>query len=179
MRRQGFRVFRPPEAGEAIRHIARTSPVYNIRSGLYTLTQLLDNIHQHNYDVVIFERGIFDAYCWMQFWADKKQLTPAARKITQDFLLLDYWSKAIDRVYFLTCDPQQALERELRHSLSKQLPADNLKTVKLYQHGYTKLAKRFSQLKLIDTTKRSSQAVTELSAGDILALMATKTKPKR
>src|SRR3989344_1035355 len=53
LRRQGFRVWRPQEGAEVIRHIERTTPIYNIRTGLYALSILLDESFAHKYDVII------------------------------------------------------------------------------------------------------------------------------
>ena len=71
LRREGFRVYRPQEGAEVIRHIDRVTPVYNIRTALYALNILLDLAHGHLYDVVAFDRAIFDAYGWMKYWLDK------------------------------------------------------------------------------------------------------------
>src|SRR5512134_3371694 len=56
LRRLGFRVAKPLEGAEAIQHISRKTPVYNIRTGLYALTMLLDESHMHNYDIIMFDR---------------------------------------------------------------------------------------------------------------------------
>src|SRR3989338_10083226 len=64
-RRMGFRVLCPQEGAEVIRHIERTTPLYNIRTGLYALQILIDLSHGHQYDIVIFDRCIFYSFCWM------------------------------------------------------------------------------------------------------------------
>src|SRR3989338_484322 len=57
-RRMGFRVLRPQEGAEVIRHIGRDTPLYNIRTGLYALQLLIDLSAGHQYDLVILDRGI-------------------------------------------------------------------------------------------------------------------------
>lgn len=176
LRRHGFKVLRPQESGEAIRHIDRTTPVYNIRTGLYTLTNLIDNIHNHNYDVIIYDRGIFDAYCWMSYWAEKGKIAKNQLDTIQNFLISNLWTNEIDRVYFMICNPQKAQKREFNTSLSKKerLDTKNTKVVKLYQNTYNRLSKKFPQVKLIDTTKISKKKVAETIALDILNLMERK-----
>src|SRR3989344_3657761 len=71
LRRMGFRVLRPQEGAEVIRHIPRTTPLYNIRTGLYALSLLIDESYGHLYDIIIFDRCVFDAYCWMMYWLEK------------------------------------------------------------------------------------------------------------
>ena len=56
LRRQGFRVWRPQEGAEVIRHIERTTSLYNIRTGIYALTLLMDESVGNKYDVVIFDQ---------------------------------------------------------------------------------------------------------------------------
>jgi len=176
LRRQGFRVLRPQEGGEAIRHIERKTPIYNIRTGLYALTQILDHGHGHNYDVVIFERGIFDAYCWMMYWAEKEKSNRHKLEVAKKFFLLNFWSNTIDRAYFMVCDPDKAMERELHTSLSQKLERDNLKMVKLYHKAYDRLSVNFPQIKLIDTTNLKEKEVIESITLDILDIMSSKTK---
>src|SRR3989344_1653613 len=38
----GFRVFKPLEGAEAIQHIPRSTPLYNIRTAMYAIAQLVD-----------------------------------------------------------------------------------------------------------------------------------------
>lgn len=175
LRRHGFRVLRLQESGEAIRHIDRTAPVYNIRTGLYTLTHLLDHIHAHNYDVIIYERGIFDAYCWMQYRAKMGQITKKQLGVIQNFLLMDFWANEIDLAYFMICAPEQARKREFGASISKRLNTKNVEIVKLYRNAYRRLSKKFPQLKIVDTTNLGKKEVAEIIALDILDTMERKT----
>ncbi|MBU1178961.1 hypothetical protein KKB69_01300 [Patescibacteria group bacterium] len=61
-RRQGFRVYTPQEGAEVIRHIPRTSHLYNVRTGLYALATLIDASVNDNYDLVIFDRCPYDTF---------------------------------------------------------------------------------------------------------------------
>lgn len=76
-----FRVLRPQEGAEVIQHIPRTTPEYNIRTADYARTQLMDLSRGHLYDLVLFDRCVFDAYCWMMYWEAKGQLTPDEVKL--------------------------------------------------------------------------------------------------
>jgi len=178
LRRHGFRVLRPQESGEAIRHINRSAPVYNIRTGLYTLAHLLDHIHNHNYDIVIYDRGIFDSYCWMLYWAEKNKINQKQLDTIRDFFLMNFWSNEIDRAYFLVCDPQKSRKRESNTSISEKLDTTNVETVKLYRKAYKKLSRKFPQLKLIDTGNLNKKEVAETVALDILNVMEKRAKKK-
>jgi len=84
-RRQGFRVLRPQEGAEVIRHIERTTPIYNVRTGIYALNLLLDSGHTNSYDIIIFDRCIFDAYVWMEYWFEKNKISEEEKNILQHF----------------------------------------------------------------------------------------------
>ena len=49
LRDQGLRVLRPQEGAEVIRHIPRTTPIYNIATGLYALNKLVEESYCHKY----------------------------------------------------------------------------------------------------------------------------------
>lgn len=130
-RRLGFRVFTPQEGAEAIRHIPRM-PLYNIRTGLYALNILIDESFGHKYDIVIFDRCIFDAYCWMMYWKEKKLLNEDEKNLIQSFFLSRFWADKIDLAYFIVCDPQAAVQRKLKNSPNQQLgETANPKNIKI------------------------------------------------
>lgn len=181
LRRQGFRVLRPQEGAEVIRHIPRTTPLYNIRTGVYALTKLIDESYGHLYDVVIFDRCVFDAYCWMMYWTEKGQLTDDEKATIQSFFLSRFWTDKIDAAYFMTCDPKVAMERELKIALSQKLgETTNPKTIKTlterYKTAYTKLSPRHPQLRLIDTTHLGEQEMVEHIATETLTILEQKAK---
>lgn len=180
-RRQGFRVLRPQEGAEVIRHIERTTPLYNIRTGMYALTQLIDYSAGHPYDLVIFDRCIFDTYCWMLYWAEKNKLNKQEQKIIQEFFLSKFWSCNIDAAYFMICNPEIAMKRELRIALSNKLgETTNPNTVKTlvdrYRCAYFKLKPSHQQLFLIDTSEMNEESMIRLIAEKTLEIFENKAK---
>jgi thymidylate kinase len=184
LRRQGFRVLKPQEGAEVVRHIERTTPLYNIRTGLYALSMLLDIAHGHTYDVVIFDRCVFDTYCWMEYWLEKGKLAPSERELIQNFFLSRFWANYIDAAYFMTCDTEKAMGRELRIALSQKLgETTNPETVKIlierYKKAFAKLSPQFPQLHLIDTTDMDEQTMVKLIAEKTLKIFEAKAKGAR
>ncbi|MDE2001499.1 MAG: hypothetical protein KGI60_02950 [Patescibacteria group bacterium] len=178
-RRQGFRVWRPQEGAEVIRHIPRTTPDYNTRTGLYALSILLDESYRHGYDIIIFDRAVFDAYGWMMYWEGKGLLTPEQRMIFQQFFLSDFWVHKIDMAYFMISSPEVAMQRELKIALSSKLgettnPATVKTLVDRYMAAYTQLSPRFPQLRLMDTTHLGEQEMVAQVATEILDAMESK-----
>lgn len=183
LRRQGFRVWRPQEGAEVIRHIERTTPLYNIRTGIYALTLLIDNSVGHLYDVVIFDRCIFDAYCWMEYWQEKGKLSWIEKKLIQQSFLFRLWQDKIDAAYFMVCEPEEALERELRIALSQKLgettnPATIKTLVERYKSAYETLSPKYQQLHLIDTTNINEQTMVEVIAREILNIFEKKAEER-
>lgn len=181
LRRQGFRVLRPQEGAEVIRHIGRSTPLYNIRTGIYALTQLIDFSAGHLYDVVIFDRCIFDAYCWMMYWTEKNKLTEVEKRMIQDFFLLRFWADKIDVAYFLICDPDMAAERELRIALSRKLgettsPQTVRTLVERYLGAYRVLSLTYKQLFLVDTTYMNEVDMIKHIATQTLNVLVEKSK---
>lgn len=183
LRRQRFRVWRPQEGAEVIRHIERTTPLYNIRTGIYALTMLIDNSVGHLYDVVIFDRGIFDAYCWMEYWQEKGKLSWTEKKLIQQAFLFRLWRDKIDAVYFMVCEPEEALKRELRIAVSQELgettnPATIKNLVRYYKSAYKALSPTNRQLHLVDTTHINEQAMVDIVAPEILNIFEKKAEGK-
>lgn len=184
LRREGFRVLRPQEGAEVIRHIERTTPLYNIRTGLYALSMLLDIASGHTYDIVIFDRCIFDVYCWMTYWREKAKLSEEEKNTIQSFFLSRFWTNKIDIAYFMVCDSDVAMKRELRISLSKKLgETTNPKTVETlvnrYRNAYKILSPDYKQLHLVDTTKMNENNMVETIADQILDILEDKAKSGR
>lgn len=181
LRRQGFRVLRPQEGAEQIRHITRDTPLYNVRTGLYALEMLVDFSAGHLYDVVIFDRAIFDAYCWMMYWESKSKLSPEERRLIQDFFLFRLWAEKIDIAYFMVCDPHAAMEREMRLALSAKLgettnPHSIEVLVERYRTAFAHLSAQFPQLRLVDTTQMGEHEMVEHIARMTLAALDEKAR---
>jgi len=180
-RRQGFRVLRPQEGAEVIRHVERTTPVYNVRTALYALSMLLDESVGHKYDIVIFDRCIFDAYCWMMYWNEKNLLSDEEKKIVQSFFLSQLWANFIDVAYFMVSDPKIAMEREQKIALSSKLgettnPTTVANLVRRYTEAYLQLSAKFPQIRLFDTTNHGEKEMVTTIASDILNTLEQKSQ---
>ncbi|OGF62803.1 hypothetical protein A2662_02745 [Candidatus Giovannonibacteria bacterium RIFCSPHIGHO2_01_FULL_45_33] len=184
LRREGFRVLPPQEGAEQVRHIERDTPLYNIATCDYARKILIDESHGHKYDVVIFDRGIFDGYCWMEYWQEKNKLTVQDKEIYQKFFLSEFWVNNIDAAYFMVCDPKIAMEREQRIALTKKLgETTNPKNVEIlvnrYKKAYDVLSPTHKQLRLLDTTKMEEKKMVEMIAEQVLNVLQEKAKSGR
>lgn len=181
LRLMDLRVLIPQEGAEVIQHIERKTPAYNIRTGLYALTQLMDYAAGHAYDVVIFDRAIFDAYVWMMYWREKNQLSEEEMKRNQQFFLSRWWANYIDLSIFMVCEPEEAMRRGKRIAISKKMGSTSNPTtirtlVDRYRLAFTQLRPTHPQLQLIDTTEMKEKAVIEKVTGLMLDAMEKRVK---
>ncbi|HXV26564.1 MAG TPA: AAA family ATPase [Candidatus Paceibacterota bacterium] len=181
LRRLGFRVLRPQEGAEVIQHIPRSTPVYNVRTAIYAWTILTDESYKHTYDIILLDRGLFDAYGWMMYWRDKGELTEEEQRIIQSFFLMPFWLDSIDAAYIMVCDPEEAMRREMRIALSQRMgettnPGAIAKLIDRYTRAFEQLKGTHPQLELVNTTHLQEQEMVDLIATRVLDTLDAKVK---
>lgn len=179
-RRQEFRVLCPQEGAEVVRHISRREPIYNAQTGIYALELLIDLMHSSVYDIVIFDRCIFDAYVWAEFHKKKERLTKTEKKTLQDFFLSRLWSDTIDAAIIMICDPDTAVRREHTTALvAEKGHTTNEDTIRdlvsIHRAAYDTLSPRYSQLHLVDTTLLNEQKTISHVCSLVLDALLLKT----
>lgn len=162
LRRRGFRVLCPQEGAEVIRHVERDTPLYNLRTGLYALANLIDLTQNHLYDFVILDRGLFDVFCWMEYWADKNLLDDKAKCDFQNFFLSKFWINRIDMAFFVVCEADAAMEREQKIAISPSHgsytnPVTITKLYRFYSDAFVTLKVNYPRIHLLDTTNLDKQ----------------------
>jgi len=175
----GFRVFKPLEGAEQIYRVPRSTPLYNIRTAMYAITQLIDLAHSHELDLVLFDRCAFDGYYWMMYWLAKGKLTEGQMKHWQETFLSGFWVNNLDAAYLVVCDPDEALKRNRMDTLTTKFgdttnPQNMTILVDRLKQMHKNLSPRFSQLKLVDTAKMEKRDMFQYFADDILAAMEKK-----
>jgi len=65
-----------------------------------------------NVDLLILDRGFFDALIWLELQCRKGQVTEAERKAFEEFFLLERWRGLVDATIVVTTTPETAIERE-------------------------------------------------------------------
>lgn len=183
LHRNDFRVFIPQEGAEVIRHIDRDTPEYNIRTGTYALNMLMDFAHGHMYDIVIFDRSIFDAYTWMMHWEGKKLLSAKEREVFQNFFLSRLWSDRIIASYIVVCEAEEAVRRGQRIAVSEKLGqssnhASIQKSVERHKKMFAALSPRYPQLHLVDTTQMDEKTMVEHIATTTMEALIAKARER-
>jgi thymidylate kinase len=178
LRREGLRVYCPQEGAQAIRHISRHTPLYNLRTGIYALSILIDLAHSSTYDVILFDRCIFDSYHWMIHWERKGMLTSETKAMFQSFFMSPYWANMIDVAYLMVCAPEAALKRETKVQIAKKFgnttnPDAIQNFNKQYRDAQRELrAMGFKQVRLLETTKLGIPGMVRKVADELLTALS-------
>ena len=177
LRIKGLRVSIPQEAAEKIQHIPRTTPLYNIRTGLESLTLITDQSAWANYDIIFFNRAIFDAYSWMEYWFRKNKLSSLEKYCFQSFFVSRFTVPLIDQAYIMTCEAEVAMKREFRVTISRQNrettnPESIRNLVNIFKSSYKDLSLVHNQLQFIDTTNMTEQEMVDIVAQDLISALS-------
>lgn len=183
LRPLGFIVWRPQEGAENIQDIPRTFPEYNVATGLYALDKLIHESFGHKYDIILFDRAIYDAYCWMEYWVEKGRLTPEQKTVWQSFFTSPQFVGKLDLAYFMICEPEVALKRELRIAISKRPrettnPASIEQKVRIWKNAYEVHKSTHLNVRLVNTTNMDEQEMVDYFTNDILTVLEAKSQQK-
>lgn len=116
LKRCGFRV-------ETVVERASVCPIrdkkhfnFNVWTACTSLSQILEKTQeppsQSDPEVLILDRGIFDALAWMSMMEKMGRLRKEERETIEKFLLIPDWRKRVAGVIVMKASPQDAMERE-------------------------------------------------------------------
>lgn len=97
-------------------------PNFNIWTGCQALSELarIMSNDSKEYDIVILDRGLFDAVCWFNWQRSRHYLDERTFETFRDFFLSNRWMSKIDIVYALKASPETALDREYANLLTRR-----------------------------------------------------------
>lgn len=184
LKRYGLRIWIPQEGAQVIQHIPRDNYEYNVRTGLYAMANLLDESHRHNYDLVILDRGLYDAYVWMLYWHQKGQLTKEQMREKQNFFLDPLWRDRVDIAYFVTCDANVAMGRDQDDSATTKEgtwtnPESIRKSVERHVTAFEELKPTTPHLFLVDTTTMDRATMIDTFTAQTLNILEKKIQLKK
>lgn len=89
---------------------------FNVWTACTTLAQILEKTQSpprpDDPDILILDRGLFDAICWLGMMEKLARLRPIDRGKIEEFVLLSDWRRRITGVILMTAKPEDALKRE-------------------------------------------------------------------
>jgi predicted NUDIX family phosphoesterase len=80
------------------------------------LAEVLET-HETQVDLLILDRGFFDALVWLELQARRDQVTPDEKKTFSDFVLLERWRSLVDVTVIMKVEPEAALRREYQNQI--------------------------------------------------------------
>ena len=83
------------------------------------LAELLENVETET-DIIIADRGLFDALIWFQTQCKRGELSDDELTHIENFLLMDRWKNLFDLVAVLRATAPTALERENAHRITSR-----------------------------------------------------------
>ena len=123
LKRNGFSVKIVQERANVCPVSDKQSPMFNLWTACMTLGGLIGTLEdkKSDVDVLILDRGIFDALCWFEWLSENKKMEESQRKITEQFLLMEELVKCIDIVFAFSVTPQKSIEREFANLLTNKM----------------------------------------------------------
>ncbi len=136
------------------------SPVFNIWTSNSTIAELSAAFAEHgkNLDVIMCDRGIFDALCWFEWLLQHDHMKERDYRALTCYLTTDRLRAMIDLVYVLKVSPQEAMVREYAHLLTRKHGSIMNPTVleefnESIGESVGKFAPAFRRVKTIDTSE--------------------------
>ena len=163
LRRQGggeqeCKILIPQEGTRAVRNIPRTTLQHSIAASNHTLQILLQYSYSIDYDLLFFDRGLYDAWCFIEWLLQKRKLRQEESECFKSFFTYEGWLKNIDLCFFVMCDPKVAAVRNRKDAfLTKKAGIrTNSKTVSelysAFMTGYNYFKNQGAPVVMIDTT---------------------------
>lgn len=114
LKRNGFRVEIIHERASVCPVSNKLSPMFNIWTACMSIAGMLGALEKRfaTCDVLILDRGIFDAFCWFDWLKKKNILDDEQKKSIETFLSMECFTKVIDIVFSFQVSPEKSIERE-------------------------------------------------------------------
>jgi hypothetical protein len=168
LRRNNFAVLAPREgAGNVPERLAHDLVAYNAWTATYAIQQILVGSARSEkdryYNVVILDRGLFDATAWFHLLERNGKLDKKQRRLWTQFLRSRRWSGLLKQVFFFYCREKTSMRRELEGKLSNKhgrvLSADFLGPLRTAYQQALDCYKDDFEINRITTDSVSTQSV--------------------
>jgi predicted NUDIX family phosphoesterase/thymidylate kinase len=117
--RHGFRVHLLAERAAVCPIPMKGHLFFNTWCATSMLAELLANIETET-DIIIVDRGLFDALVWLTLQEKRGELTAAEADTIENFILLERWRTLTDLVVVMNVSPEGALARENSQRITRK-----------------------------------------------------------
>lgn len=122
LRRNGFRTKVLTERASVCPIPNKFDPVFNVWTGCAAMNQLMENLAKspRTVDVIIMDRGFFDALCWFEWQRERGFLREQDYNAFRQFFLAPRFRMVVDLVLAFEATPETSIEREYRNLLTRK-----------------------------------------------------------
>ena len=127
LKRNKFRTVILTERAQVCPVENKKHPFFNVWTLTSAISKIIEYLDQgsNRYDIIIADRGIFDALCWFEWLnsnpsKDWTHLADDTYLDLQNFILSDIWRKYIDLIYVFQVSPLISIEREYANLLTEE-----------------------------------------------------------
>lgn len=166
LKRNGFTVKIIQERASVCPVSDKQSPMFNLWTACMSLAGLIGVLEdkKDQVDVLILDRGIFDALCWFQWLVRNKRMEESQRIAAENFLLMDELVKSIDIVFAFCVSEDVSIEREYATLLTDKLGTImNKKVLHEYleaiEHTIKTKRNYFHKVFMIETSNKNQDEV--------------------
>lgn len=143
-------------------------PMFNLWTACDSIKSLVGELESDRtqYDVIIMDRGIFDAMCWFQWLLENDKMERSMKHIMDEFLSMKELVSCIDVVFVYKARPEVSIEREYASLLTdmpgsimnKEVLEEYLTAVE-HTEKQVKEKKWFREMQSIDTSDKNQNDV--------------------
>jgi predicted NUDIX family phosphoesterase len=185
LRRNNFRTKILTERASVCPVLNKFDPSFNlwtISSAMAELVEILSN-HAKDYDVILMDRGIFDALCWFSWQLEKKHLDNENFIAIEGFLTMSKWRSVLDLIYVFTASSEESLRRENANLLTRKTGRIMQKSVLNSYKGtiessVEKYKTVFQRVEKFDTSSTAIDEVNYTVTKNILEILRENTTEK-
>jgi len=149
---------------------------FNVWTGCSSLLRFLELVQDPIYNVIIFDRGIYDSIVWLHLLTDEHKLTVDEFETIRHFAFLERWRKSINLLIEVKTEPKKALEREFKDALTdipgrimnRSILEKYLSHAKIVKDKYSGLFKKYIN---VDTTKDTTEKNVEQITIQVLKML--------
>lgn len=172
LKRNGFKTAVLTERASVCPISDKESPVFNSWTCSATINEINEKLDianaspnpENNLDIIICDRGIFDALCWFRWLKNRNKMDDTEYSVLTQFALLNRWQKNIDLIYVFITTPEESIRREYANLLTDKrgsiMKEDILFQYKEAVHQtLSEYEKVFRATYIIDTTEQEQNSV--------------------
>lgn len=166
LKRNGFKVRIIQERASVCPVSDKQSPMFNIWTACASLEGLIGTLEdkRNEVDVLIIDRGIYDALCWFEWLVDMGKMEDEQRGSAEQFLLMNELVGCIDIVFSFSVEPSISIEREYANLLTDE-PGTIMNEIVLKSYleamekTYDMRKKHFHSIFKVDTSNKDQNEV--------------------